>query len=1740
MNGVEAAASLFGSEESSSSDPFAAIVGPEQGANNSAAGDLFSSSSGYAEQDFFSSTSKDQQPLGLTRQDPHGTVGQHNGQESSSHQYGYQGAYSQDTSNLGQDQSQNWYGGQQQWAGQQQQYTAGSGAHPEHGANVYSPEQYQPTSYQQSDPYAPPTTTYSHMTAPSTTSSGYAASSTYDPYAPSAQTSNPPTNSYAPPSHTTTTNTAHSSYDPYSPQSASLASSHYGHHTSQPSYSYSSMTHTPAQAPPTTAPTTSIPAPPPPAPTAALNRTKATNAYDPPFPTSKPRAPRTSAMHTTYSAYGGYQAANATPPPAPVSHSYSPSAYGHNVQAAVPPPPARASTTHSSLSPHPTQGYSSQTTFNTAYTPSDHNRTYDGLPHNEPRNDSPYSTTHWPSQPSTAANHSPSLVKAALSPPRPSQSLSSTHSAASSVPTAGLPAPVSGVGSSQQSGVDAVLPLDDPEGLHDELEGYSNHNDFSQNWSSPLPPTSSSQSLGSHRSATPSSTQKGSSSPELSYLARRAVSPASYLSPSRKASPEIQRRGSPLVPHDSPKKVTRTTAYAPQPFSITDVTTSLTPSLSSSHSAQGPSLEQNNSFSPLLPKFTPSERVLSPELGSTAENGHAQTSYDPYAPKVNGNSGERAASPSLYTSYTSKPPPPDSNVSSAIDTSRQRSMSNGSVLSSVAGAEDPYAPATRRRQTTDSMNPYSMRYNTQPQDAHYTPYGASHEFDSGSTQEVSLRPLQTAYAPSPSLLGANDPLGRTAVRVPVISFGFGGKLVTCFHGADSLSTGFDVALSSKNSTGVHIRPLKSLIPDSALDTSTSEYPGPLFSDPGTPVSSIVRPGTSTQMKNKKSKVIKYLEERAEEFTRAIGYLHAGSPEKRQAEGRLVIVKLLKIMVENDGRLSGSAAIDTAIRTALVPSLEGKLSTTSSDSNLSTFSTMGDVTKSPVLGPVPYPPVSTFGGESSEAPISVSTLRASSLNKIQNFLLRGERRQAYHYALDEKLWGHAMVIASSIDKEAWKEVVSEFLRTELGVKDDSTRSSNLLRPAEPMAYLTNGREPLKVAYSLYSGHGAAAVQELVPQNLLVRAAAGHLVPPANSQLTPRTPNFAAPTPSSNIPQESLARWAETAAMMISNPITPETSSALTALGDQLLAHQWTDAAHACFLLSRQTSPLGGLGNQAARIILLGSRSPQASPGFVKDQDTIIFTEILEFALSLGTPKGAEPFNGVAHFQAYKFLRAMYLAEIGDVQRANRYCEALSASFVRPSPYFTPALLDQLKALTERILGLNSTDKSSSWMSGKISKPSLDTIGGWLEGRFTQLVTGESEPPAQEDQKKADERTFSGPFASISHPPSASPSPAPSLVNHNVPPYRSGSAMANISPYAPPQIDRASSAIDYIKHRPSPGPTAPRIASANAVTTTFAQSHAFAHDSSSGHRESMSSKTTLTTSQEDSTSETGWWTSSSSPGEGQTPTATTFLKVDEGSIATNSEGFISLMDATPFPVAQTTSSHSNGRGNGHSNGNAIDEEEFDEELSLANPKKKEKTAVEKSETPAESSQPVPAKAAEPDQQAQQADSSSGGWFSRWWKREGNAPVKASLGEESSFYYDKDLKKWVNKKAGAEEAKPTPPPPPPPARTPSLPPSRAQTASPGMAMRPPAGGPSFTPPPPPTARPSSAIDLSSSPPKQMTRARSNLVPGSADSAPSTPTGTRSAPPPPPMNRPKSQASKRNVRSRYVDVFQQDGGAS
>lgn len=278
---------------------------------------------------------------------------------------------------------------------------------------------------------------------------------------------------------------------------------------------------------------------------------------------------------------------------------------------------------------------------------------------------------------------------------------------------------------------------------------------------------------------------------------------------------------------------------------------------------------------------------------------------------------------------------------------------------------------------------------------------------------------------------------------------------------------------------------------------------------------------------------------------------------------------------------------------------------------------------------------------------------------------------------------------------------------------------------------------------------------------------------------------------------------------------------------------------------------------------------------------------------------------------------------------RYCEAITSSITRGSPYLNPTLTDQLKELSSRLLGNPNLDKAGSWIGGRIAKPSLDSIGDWLGGRLSKFVAGEGEstpPPTEEEVSTSSSKHYAGTFSHYSAISSAntstSPSPVPSLDNFNVlpelQPRRSGSAMA-LRPLSNPQvqIDRASSAMDHL--RPSARSSSPvhRVASASATTTSFAQAPSFAQvlggneppysgtraaqtDSnaeadSSQLRHAFSGTETEGTPVSQAASP--WWASSNyDESNNKTPTAT-FFKIDA---PTSPSGFTSLMDDyTPSP-------------------------------------------------------------------------------------------------------------------------------------------------------------------------------------------------------------------------------------------------
>lgn len=207
----------------------------------------------------------------------------------------------------------------------------------------------------------------------------------------------------------------------------------------------------------------------------------------------------------------------------------------------------------------------------------------------------------------------------------------------------------------------------------------------------------------------------------------------------------------------------------------------------------------------------------------------------------------------------------------------------------------------------------------------------------------------------------------------------------------------------------------------------------------------------------------------------------------------------------------------------------------------------------------------------EPVISTVELRASDLDQIQTLLLKGQRREAVRYAISKRLWSHAFILAGSIDKESWQNVVQQFVHAELTGQSDRTS--------------------LRMAYGLFAGKAANAGASTFREALLsslsselthtLDAIVDAIVPSAPAPFPPHSPSVsgaATPAPMSraaspgvqpfaspdktrfnDMAPQALDSWRDSAAMIFANP-TAGSSAALTGLGDLLAAKSRYVAAH----------------------------------------------------------------------------------------------------------------------------------------------------------------------------------------------------------------------------------------------------------------------------------------------------------------------------------------------------------------------------------------------------------------------------------------------------------------------------------------------------------------------------------------------------------------------------------------------------
>ena len=348
--------------------------------------------------------------------------------------------------------------------------------------------------------------------------------------------------------------------------------------------------------------------------------------------------------------------------------------------------------------------------------------------------------------------------------------------------------------------------------------------------------------------------------------------------------------------------------------------------------------------------------------------------------------------------------------------------------------------------------------------------------------------------------------------------------------------------------------------------------------------------------------------------------------------------------------------------------------------------------------------------------------------------------------------------------------------------------------------------------------------------------------------------------------------------------------------------------------------------------------------------------------------------------------------------------------KPSPYHTQCFLERLKELSDRLAGVPLQEKSKSWAIGRVAKPSLDSLGGWLEGRITKFIAGDGETPTAAEHTETSYRNapYSGAFSGYSTISSAHtsqcPSPSPSFHHPS-----NSQSMSQSYPVGPPSINhalvnlnRASSAIDSAMNKRTSSPIA-RVASTTGVDNQRSYSM---DDSASPSAAAVKPSA-------------NWWDKDETAA--QTPVAATFYQIDP--MESNNE-FTSLMDSSE--ISFTPSARSNGT-------RQVVEDE--EDLGFGNSKpitgkpepKDEPKPAQPGKEPRLNSGP-PGEFLSYFQAYTRLNktvgikpAASSSWLGWLWKR-GDTPsggaIQANLGEEkSTFYYDKELKKWVNSKVVLE---------------------------------------------------------------------------------------------------------------------------
>jgi hypothetical protein len=573
--------------------------------------------------------------------------------------------------------------------------------------------------------------------------------------------------------------------------------------------------------------------------------------------------------------------------------------------------------------------------------------------------------------------------------------------------------------------------------------------------------------------------------------------------------------------------------------------------------------------------------------------------------------------------------PPSARSGPASMSSSPRRRSNYLPATSSNLNETAMPPPPRRSQTSSPGNAFG---NAQAAQGTYRPSSAQGMAPIHS-QPMYQQPIIPSMLPSkpyvevmaPHDVRQMDPLQRWR-GFPVMAWGSGGSIVTAFPTyVPQYGNGAMGPVARAEGGQIKVRNANTLMPAAE---SVAQFPGPL------------KKGKKKELLAWFKTGIQGMETRVHTLALDAGYQ---SPDLVRLRERILLWQLLSVLVENDGALEGANVAESYLKL-----FQGVV-----------------------------PPVSEHDIAATMLPDAPTP---TELGILRSHLFKGDREKAVWHAVDQRLWGPALLIASSLKSEIWKDVVQEFVRKE--VRD------------KPMAAL----------FQVFAGNWDESVNELVS----VSAQAGFQMVNTKTGSAQQADALA-----------GLEKWKETVLLILGNRSAAD-FNALIATGRILATYERFEAAHICFILAGTNAFFGGPDDPRSVFSLVGGDLRTLGTDFGGDLEGILLSEVYEYLLSLAPT----PITPLPHLQAYKLYHAQVLAEHGLRTEAQQYCDSINTTIhskTSRSPYYNVTLMQSVDALSKK-LSQAPVDPATGWAS-------MDKVSNSLLAKFNSFITGDDGEPAQ---------------------------------------------------------------------------------------------------------------------------------------------------------------------------------------------------------------------------------------------------------------------------------------------------------------------------------------------------------------------------------------------------------------------------